>query len=273
VFPVPEHNRSETVTVSVIGRMYRFLLRPKWIAFHLLVIGAVVLMVSLGFWQLRRLDERRDFNRDVASRIEQPAVPLDELVPPGTRLGADVLAEVEWRPVSFEGEYLTGEDVLAYNRSQGGFAGVDVLTPMELGDGRIVIVNRGFVPQSDEPSPAPSGSVAVTGRLRRSEAHRRGLATDAAEGELSEIRRIDIARLAPQLPGDVVPMYVELTASDPVEPTPAPIPVEEPELTERNHLSYAVQWFIFSACAIAGWVLAVRKSARQAARSAVSRAS
>jgi cytochrome oxidase assembly protein ShyY1 len=242
--------------------MYRFLLRPKWIAFHLLVIGAVVLMVNLGFWQLRRLDERKDFNRDVSSRIEQVAVPLDDLVPPGTDPDADVLADAEWRPVTFDGVYLTGEDVLAYNRSQGGVAGVDVLTPMELDDGRIVIVNRGFVPQADDAQPAPGGEVTVTGRLRRSEVHRRGLATDAAEGELAEIRRIDVQRLAPQLPGDVVPMYVELTASEPAEATPYPVPVEQPELSERNHLSYAVQWFLFSGCVIAGWLLAIRKSAR-----------
>ena len=33
-----------------------------------------------------------------------------------------------------------------------------------------------------------------------------------------------------------------------------------PELTEGPHLSYAVQWFIFSAAVAVGWVLAVRKS-------------
>ena len=241
--------------------MYRFLLRPKWIAFHLLVIGAVVLMVNLAFWQLHRLDERKDFNRDVSNRIEQIAVPLDDLVPPGTEGDDARLAEAEWRAVTFEGQYLTGEDVLAYNRSQGGVAGVDVLTPMELEDGRIVIVNRGFVPQDQAAAPAPRGDVAVTGRLRRSEGHRRGMATDDAEGELAEIRRIDIERLAPQLPGDVVPMYVEQTASEPAEGTPFPVAVEEPELGEGNHLSYAVQWCIFSLCAIVGWVFAVRKSA------------
>ena len=42
--------------------MYRFLLRPKWIGFHLLVVAAIVTMVNLGFWQLRRLDERQAFN-------------------------------------------------------------------------------------------------------------------------------------------------------------------------------------------------------------------
>ena len=116
--------------------------------------------------------------------------------------------------------------------------------------------------RDEEAAAAPEGDVTVTGRLRRSEAHRRGLATDDAEGELDEIRRIDIQRLAPQLPGDVVPMYVEQTASDPAEGRPFPVAVEEPELSERNHLSYAVQWCIFSLCAIVGWVFAVRKSAR-----------
>jgi cytochrome oxidase assembly protein ShyY1 len=38
--------------------------------------------------------------------------------------------------------------------------------------------------------------------------------------------------------------------------------VSEPELTEANHLSYAFQWFIFAACVVVGWVLAVRRSVR-----------
>ena len=38
---------------------YRFALRPKWILSHLFVVALVVLMINLGFWQLRRLDQRR----------------------------------------------------------------------------------------------------------------------------------------------------------------------------------------------------------------------
>ena len=60
--------------------MYRFLFRPLWIGFHLLVLGAVVLMVNLGFWQLRRLDERQQFNDKVEERIAEPAVPVEELL-------------------------------------------------------------------------------------------------------------------------------------------------------------------------------------------------
>ena len=60
--------------------MYRFLFRPKWIAFHLLCLGAVFLMINLGLWQLRRLDARKEFNAEVIERSELPPVSIDELL-------------------------------------------------------------------------------------------------------------------------------------------------------------------------------------------------
>ena len=45
--------------------MYRFLLRPLWILSHLFVLACVVAFVSLGLWQLRRLDERKAYNAQV----------------------------------------------------------------------------------------------------------------------------------------------------------------------------------------------------------------
>ena len=93
----------------------------------------------------------------------------------------------------------------------------------------------------------PAVDVTVTGRLRPSQQRRLGQLSDPAEGDLAEVQRVDIERLAPQLPGEVVPMYIDLIESDPAEPQPFPEPVIAPELGEGNHLSYAVQWFIFSA--------------------------
>lgn len=235
--------------------MYRFLFRPRWLAFHLLVVAAIVVMVNLGFWQLGRLDERRDFNRQVEATIDQPAAPLDAVLTPSTNEAA-----VEWRSVMAAGDYLPAEQFVVFNRSQGGSAGDMVVTPLRLDDGRILLVERGFVPLGQSAQPPPAGSVEVTGRLRPSEERRRGGLADPADGDLTEVHRIDIERLSSQLPGPVVPMYVELVSSRPAEAGPYPIPPSAPELTERNHLSYAVQWFIFAACVAVGWVLAVRHS-------------
>lgn len=236
--------------------MYRFLLRPRWIAFHLLVLVAIVAMVNFGFWQLRRLDERRDFNAVVEARYDAEPVPLDELLTPG--VDPD---DVSWRPVTTSGTYLADEGILIVNRSQNGRAGVNTVVPLRLDDGRILLVNRGFVPLAADPPPVPALDVAVTGRLRPSQERRLGQLSDASEGVLREAQRLDLERLAPQFDGPVVPMYVDLTESVPAEQPGFPEPVIAPNLSEGNHLSYAAQWFIFSIAAAVGWFLAVRRSA------------
>jgi cytochrome oxidase assembly protein ShyY1 len=243
-------------TDTVIGRMYRFLLRPKWIGFHLLVVAAIVTMINLGFWQLRRLDERQAFNAVVEARYDAAPLPLDDL------LGANVDPDaVDWRPVTASGTYLPGGTITIVNRSQNGRAGMNVLVPMQLVDGRVLLVNRGFVPLSVEAAPdVPATDVEIVARLRQSQEKRLGQLSDPPEGDLEIAQRVDIERLAAQLPGEVVPMYVDLIGSDPPEVGGLPEPVATPVLGEGNHLSYAVQWLIFATAVAVGWVLAVRRS-------------
>ena len=236
--------------------MYRFLLRPRWLLFHLLCIVAVVLLINLGFWQLRRLDERQAFNGLVEDRIDQPAVRLEEA------LAVASPDELEWRSVTARGEYLVDEQLVVVNRSQDGRAGDIVVTPLLLDDGRVLLVERGFVPFGVEASQAPPGPVDIVGRLRPSDERRRGQLSDPSIGDLAVAQRLDIDRLAAQLPGPPVEAYVELTASTPAETGPFPSPLDEPELSEGSHLSYAGQWFIFAVGVVVGWYFAVRHSLR-----------
>jgi len=237
--------------------MYRFLLRPRWIVFHLVVVAAIVAMVNFGFWQLRRLDDRQEFNALVEARYDAEPVPLDELLTPGTDPG-----DVVWRPVVTSGTYLPDDGLLVVNRSQNGRAGVNTVVPLRLDDGRILLVNRGFVPLAVDTPPVPATDVEVTGRLRPSQERRLGQLSDPGEGVLREAQRLDLERLDTQFDGLLVPMYVDLMRSSPPEGDGIPEPVIAPDLSEGNHLSYAAQWFIFSIAAAVGWVLAVRRSAR-----------
>ena len=242
--------------------MYGFLLRPKWIGFHLLVVGAIVAMVNLGFWQLRRLDERQEFNAEVEVRYDAPPVPIDDLLVPGADRD-----ELEWRPVTATGTYRPDETIRIVNRSQNGFAGDNIVVPLDLGDGRVLLVNRGFLPLGIDVPDAPDGTVTVAGRLRPSQERRTGQLSDPAEGDLTEAQRVDIERLAPQVEGEVLDMYVDAFASQPADADVLE-PVAQPDLSEGPHLSYAVQWFIFSVAVAVGWVLAVRKSVRSRRRTA-----
>lgn len=249
--------------------VYRFLLRPKWIAFTLLMGALVVVMVDLAFWQLRRLDERQDLNRQISTRIEQPIAPLDAVLADYPQPG-----DAQWRSVIASGVYDAAGQVLVRDRSLNGVAGFNVLTPMRLAGGRFLAVERGFIPAATAVPPPPTGTVTIEGRLRVSQVKKHSWEKgDAATGVLDTLNRADVARLDQQVDGDAVPMYVQVISSEPFDDTVTPIPL--PVADDGPHLAYAGQWFLFSAAAILGYVLAVRKSAstrrKAAARAAKTR--
>ena len=243
--------------------MYRFLVTPKWLGFHALVVVGVVVMVNLGLWQLDRLDVRREFNTTVVARADLPAQAVTELLPQRSTTSDPSLAELEWRQATAQGEYLPEYQVLVINRSQNGRAGANVVTPLRLADGQILLVNRGFVPLGMALPSTPRGEIRLRGLLRASQERRTGQLSDPTEGILSELQRLDIDRIAAQTPGTVRAMYLQLLDSDPAEAQGLPEPVIRPDLSEGSHLSYAVQWMIFAAAVAVGWVLAVRRSIQQ----------
>ena len=233
--------------------MYRFLFRPKWIGFHLLCIFGVVLMVYLSLWQFHRLDERKTFNSEVRERSSLGIVDVSTLDT------SDPLS-VEWRPAGAKGTYIPDEQVLILNRSQGGVAGMNVLTPLQLADGRAVIINRGFIALSATPPPAPAGVVKVVGVLRSTEERSTGQAREAS-GELTEFFRLDIDRLQQQIEPELLAVALVAEVSEPADSSTL-LPVSPPELSEGSHLSYAIQWILFSLCAIAAWVILVKRAMR-----------
>src|ERR1700709_1862320 len=105
--------------------MYRFLLKPRWILFHVVVLVLVVVMINLAFWQIRRLHQREQFNDTVRSHAGQPVAPLADVLTPGVDPGS-----VEWRKVSVAGRYLSAKQVVVENLSQDGEAGRNVVDPL-----------------------------------------------------------------------------------------------------------------------------------------------
>jgi surfeit locus 1 family protein len=232
----------------------RFLLRPRWLLSHLFVVVLVVTMVSLGFWQLRRLDEKRDRNALIESRMDQPVVPVDDLLTPG---GDVEVGQARFRQVTATGRYDAEATVVVRNRTQDGAAGAWLVTPLVLNAGDRVGVLRGFVSFAPDGSvveaPAPEGEVTVE-----------GLVVDP--GSFDGTAPKD---LAPLLAGDdVLPGLVLAETSTPPEPSAADattaeptsiLAVPPPELSEGPHLGYAAQWFIFSTIALVGYPLVLRR--------------
>lgn len=243
------------------------LLRPRWLVAHAVVIAIAVLFVSLGLWQLRRLDERRAEIAVIGANIAEPAMPLEQLLateghsPDG----------LKYRPVTVTGRYRPADEVLLTPRSDAnGRAGHHVVTPLEFDDGTAVLIDRGWVPFDDNTPPIataapPEGEVDIEGFvIPTQEAARAGNPTGDAS-RITYLSAVDTDRLQPQIDVVLLPVSILLQRQEP--PARAvPVPGELPDIDEGSHLAYAWQWFSFTAIGIIGYPLLVRRSLRSAAQ-------
>ena len=245
---------------------YRFALRPRWILSHLLVLLLVVVMINLGLWQLRRLHERRTYNASVRANESQPAQPVEDVLHAGDPVS--VGHDLNFRRVAATGTYDTSNEIVVRARSLNETPGVWALTPLRLADGTGVVVLRGFLPSQGTlervPTDAepPTGEVSITGLVQETQTRGAFGPTDPADGHLTTMARADVARIAKQLPYPILPAYVQLQTQQPAQPGSQPTVLPEPVLDEGPHLSYAIQWFIFTSIAIVGYPLILRRKAR-----------
>ena len=244
---------------------YKQLLTPRWLAGHVLALSLIVLFVSLGVWQLRRLEQRQTYNALLESRLEAQPQPFDLLK---ERYDLAASEEVEnaaaYRRAEVTGRFDAENEVLLRSRALDGQPGYHVLTPLLLEGNRALLVDRGWVPfELDEPPIAqaapPTGEVSVTGILFPAQAQPTGFgAKDPTEGELDAVFYVNTERLEQQLPYRLEPIYLELGRQTPLQTSQLPVPPAPPQLTEGSHLGYALQWFSFAAIGVIGYGFLMR---------------
>lgn len=261
-----------------------FLLQPRWIVGHVLVVALVVLFVRLGFWQLDRHGQHLDRNARIEARMQEPVRPLDEaLREAGWREGSESVASDEaavddeallYRRVEAAGRFDPEHEILLRNRSFQGRPGWHVLTPFVLDGGEAaILVDRGWVPQPFDSPPVedaspPSGRVELQGVLLPEQDPPSGAlaglaARDPEEGVLERVFYVDVERLAAQVPYDLMPAFLLVTQSAPEAPGDLPVPPEPPRTEPAPHLGYALQWFAFAAIGVVGYALLLRHRWRE----------
>jgi surfeit locus 1 family protein len=129
-----------------------------------LALPALAMLVGLGTWQMQRKAWKDDLIAQITARVDQPPVAFAELEkrPAGSLEYARAHVRGTFR---HEGEQLLWEP----DPRQG--PGYHVFTPLQLDDGRFILVNRGYVTEARKaPAARPEGQVAgevdVVGLLR-----------------------------------------------------------------------------------------------------------
>jgi len=237
------------------GPRYRPRLLPT-----LAALVAVVLCIAAGNWQQRRMHAKEELRAQYdAARAEPPralaAMPRDADWP-----------SLRYRAVTATGEYLADKQMLIDNKVMAGRAGFHVVTPLAMKDGRVLLVDRGWIAQQASRSvlpqaPPPSGEVTVKGRVSIPSAGYLELKPDIGSGPVRQ--NLDPARFASETGLDVLPAVLEATEAPTaddglVRAWPAP------DFGTDTHRIYMMQWYAFALLAGLLWVWFHRPRAARA---------
>jgi surfeit locus 1 family protein len=229
---------------------------------HVIVVALAILFINLGFWQLRRLEERRLENTVGESRLDADPVELDLVL----EASGDDIDSLEFRRATATGVFQPDDEVLVRSQVHQGVAGFHVITPLLGEGGNAVLVNRGWVPlDADEvpveAAPPPDGTVTVTGWVRPSQTRGALGPSDPDDGRLVTMSRVDIDRIQEQVPYELDPVYLSML--DDLEGD-LPIAAEAPSFDDEGpHLAYAIQWFSFALIGLVGYFFLLRRAARR----------
>lgn len=240
---------------------WRFALTPRWMGYLALAVVFAIVCSMLGMWQFQRRAEARVAIDLVEANYDREPTSVDEVLP----TLEDYEPTQEWTPVLLRGEYLINEQMLVRNRPFNGQPGFEVLTPFQLDDGTVFIVDRGWVSigsRQDTPDAvpeAPQGRVSVVARLKAGEPTLPGRSAPAGTNQVATIQLEEISERL-RLP-TYTGAYGLVVSEDP-EPAETPIATIKPEPDEGPHLSYALQWFVFALIGFIGLGWALREEYR-----------
>lgn len=239
------------------------ILTGRWWLKHLLVLMVLIVLINLGLWQLRRLEERRTLNQNIQTALSQPALPLRD---------AQIDPEVfHFRRVKVTGIFDNAAAIVLRNQLKGETPGVHLITPLRLsGSEQAVLIDRGWLPRRSadlEPSELTpyevSDEVTIEGIAYRTQTRTGWLSPldpPLREGQTRLVNwfRVDIDRIQQQVPYPLLPVYIKQLPDSSTQPDTLPQP-EAVALSEGSHLGYAIQWFSFAAILVVTYGLFLRQ--------------
>ena len=209
------------------------LFRPSlWLTILAAVLAT--LTFNLALWQFDRAEQKRALEDAAAAAMTAAAVTVRH-----------TQAVTPFQRAALLGEYLPAQEILLDNRVQEKRVGYHVLTPFELTDGGVVMVNRGWLAGDGtrrEPAvpPPPSGQITVQGIFYRDGADAFRLAPPAAQERVRQ--NLDLAAYSEESALPLLPLLLIKEAD--ADTTLPPVPVRR-DYKSRQSTVYAWQWLTF----------------------------
>ncbi len=195
------------------------------------LIGTAIL-VSLGVWQVQRLAWKEDILSNISLRIAAEPRAIPDTPEP---------TQHTYLPVETEGAILSGEVHVLVSRKHFG-AGYRIIAPLQLTDGRVVLLDRGFVKTELKNAPRTIGPVQVVGNLHWPDEK----GSSIPEPDLAA--NIWFARDVPQMAQvlNTEPVMIIARQDSLADATMTALPVDTTGIP-NDHLQYAITWFSLAA--------------------------
>ena len=213
----------------------------------IMVVVALPVLIGLGFWQLERLAWKEGLIAAITERTKVEPVDVAAFY---DGLAGKPLEAGEYTRVTARGRFFHDRELYLYAPSSTMGPGFHVVTPFVLaGSERVLLINRGFVPeQLKAPAARADGQVGgetvVTGLVRRPGVQARFVPENDAQSNLWFWRdfegMIAAAFAGASQPGQTLPLYIDAEGA-----APGGWPkggATELKLSNR-HLEYALTWF------------------------------
>lgn len=255
--------------------MVRTMFSRRYIAMTLLVLLAMAVMARLGVWQLDRREQRLAHNADLAAKLSQPPLSLNDLAG-GLVALPEERDEVRNTRAVASGRFDYEHQLLLVQQVYQDSLGSRLLTPLVLdGSDKAILVDRGWIPAEDA-NPAgwaqyssESGVSQVAGFAQPSQQIGRPAEVTADQPARLEWYQADLPAIAAQMPYEILPVYL-VQSPDPEGNLTLPYRVEpEIDLSEGPHLGYAIQWFSFAIVAGVVYLRVVAQREKKARSAAI----
>lgn len=192
----------------------------------LLGLAGVVFLCSLGIWQVQRMYEKRAQLDEMTAGISEPAVPVPAVLDP---------ARDRYRPVVAAGRF-TGETLYVLSGQPMVGAGVQVISVLQMADGRRLLVDRGFLPDEQKHKVLRVTDLTVQGNLMwPRDSNQYTPPPDAATGMWFARDAVAMAAVLHTEPTFIV---ARLPTGDGIEAMPV-----DTSSIPNDHWGYAITWF------------------------------
>jgi len=225
--------------MGFLRERFRFTLWPT-----LFTIPAVLFMLALGNWQVERLAWKTALIDAGTAAMAAPPVPLPETLA--------AAGPLDFHHVKAAGSFDHSKELYIIGYDKRGIEGFQIVTPLILADGRALLVNRGFVPDSrKDPATRAEGEVAgpveVDGVLRVPKEPTGLFSSMVPRNQPGDNIwvYVDVPAMAATVKLDhVLPFYIEADAT----PNPGGFPIGgQTRITLPNdHLQYAITWYLLA---------------------------